>query len=146
MATGVKMGADTVVAFNNMKLGRSKVGMMKMVIDNKGFVVVESCFDEAEFAGLSHIERHEKMMSKLDSKQCAYFALDFNFTDENQMVQHKMCLVKWVPGEGPRAHRLVYAASAEVLKGALSGIAKHIQANDLSDTTYHSILATFGRS
>eukprot|EP00301_Raphidiophrys_heterophryoidea_P002564 c11195_g1_i1.p1 GENE.c11195_g1_i1~~c11195_g1_i1.p1 ORF type:complete len:156 (+),score=42.72 c11195_g1_i1:38-469(+) len=142
MSTGVKVAQETVTAFTDMKLGRSKLAMMVMTIV-KGVVQVESTYAEEDFAGLSHEQRHEKLISLLNPKACAYAAIDFHYLDANNIVQTKLCLLKWIPENGPRADKMTYAASTESVKSSLQGIAKDVQANELADATYAEFLSKF---
>ncbi|KAG5519025.1 hypothetical protein PMAC_002556 [Pneumocystis sp. 'macacae'] len=56
-----------------------------------------------------------------------------------------MCFFIWSPENSPIKSKMLYASSKDALRRALNGIAVEIQATDLTEVSYDTVLEKVGR-
>ncbi|KAM7446798.1 Cofilin-2 [Porites harrisoni] len=85
--------------------------------------------------------RFEAMKGKLTIDDPCFIVFDFWFT-KGERVENKMGVISWISDECPVKKRMVYGSVKDALTRKLDGT-KSIQANDMGDLEFDSVVAVF---
>ncbi len=96
-----------------------------IIIENK----VESC------------EKYEDFLSGLPEDDCRYAVYDFEYEKSpGEGIRNKICFIVWVPDTSKVRQKMLYASSKDAIRKKLAGVATEIQATDMSEVSYDSVL------
>ena len=68
-----------------------------------------------------------------------FIVLDFAFEADSRKIS-KLLLINWIPDNCPVRQRMVAAGTAKAVQNQFEGIAKVVQATDLSEVEYDEVL------
>lgn len=138
MASGVTVADGIQKAYADIKTGKKYRYMIFYIKDEKEI-------DTEKFG-----ERNEtyedflNCLSSLGPDKCCYGLYDFEYersfqgTSESKMS--KLILMSWCPDTAKIKTKMLYSTSFNALKHALEGVQKYIQATDMSEASYESVL------
>jgi len=137
-SSGVSVAPESVKMFNDLKLGKDiKWIIYKVGNDGKEIVVDESSTDQD----------YEVFRQKLigDGAQSRYAVFDVAYKTDDGGKRNKIAFITWIPSDASVRPKMVYSTSKEALKRSLNGFHADIQANDVEDLEWESILGHFKR-
>lgn len=83
-------------------------------------------------------------LSSLGPQECRYCLYDFeyehSFQGTSDTTKNKLFLMSWCPDTAKIKTKMLYSTSFSALKQALEGVGKYIQATDMSEASYESVL------
>merc|ERR1711937_696690 len=135
MASGIVVSDDTIAFFEKVKTSKEDCALMILTISD-GQVVIAKKVTQGEVAADTSEERHANILKHYPDDAANFMIHEFQYTDKNDILQKKLCLVKWIPEGAPRNDKMTYASSVGSTKAALNGISKEIQANDHTDVEF----------
>lgn len=104
----------------------------KLNEDNTSIVIekkVESC------------GKYEDFLAELPEDDCRYAIYDFEFEKSpGEGIRNKICFIVWVPDTSKVRQKMLYASSKDAIRKKLAGVATEIQATDMSEVSYDSVL------
>jgi len=138
MASGVAVHEDCKNVFDEVK----KHKMHRYVvffIENENTIKVE-CKGNRDAS-------YEDFLNDLTSHgegECRYGLYDYEYAHQCQGAtetskKQKLFLMSWCPDTAKIKKKMLYASSFDVIKKALTGVAKYIQATDSSEASRESV-------
>ena len=104
----------------------------KLNEDNTSIVIekkVESC------------DKYDEFLAELPEGDCRYAVYDFEFEKSpGEGTRNKICFIVWVPDTSKVRQKMLYASSKDAIRKKLAGVATEIQATDMSEVSYDSVL------
>lgn len=104
----------------------------KLNDDNTAIVIekkVESCLN------------YEDFLAELPEDDCRYAVYDFEFEKSpGEGIRNKICFIVWVPDTSKVRQKMLYASSKDAIRKKLAGVATEIQATDMSEVSFDSVL------
>lgn len=96
-----------------------------IVIENK----MESC------------DKYDDFLGQLPENDCRYAVYDFEFEKSpGEGIRNKICFIVWVPDTSKVRQKMLYASSKDAIRKKLAGVATEIQATDMSEVSFDSVL------
>jgi len=144
--SGATVNQECVTAYNDLKLTKKyKYIIFKLSDDNKEIVVEstgEPGSDYDEFRDkLINAESTTKTGAVSKCPRYAVYDVEYNLAS-GEGTRNKITFIAWSPDDAGIKPKMVYAASKEALKRTLTGVAVEVQANDIDDIEYDSLLKT----
>ena len=84
------------------------------------------------------------MIEQLPEEDCRYCVVDLDYKTDDGRPQDKLLFVNWAPDSAPIKSKMVYASTKESFKRNLVGIAKELQATDMSECDREAAVKLFG--
>ncbi|MPD02505.1 cofilin/actin-depolymerizing factor homolog [Portunus trituberculatus] len=138
MASGVTVADGIQKAYSDIKTGKKYRYMIFYIKDEKEIDIEK--FGERD----ETYDDFLNCLSSLGPDKCRYGLYDFEYersfqgTSESKM--NKLILMSWCPDTAKIKTKMLYSTSFSALKQALEGIQKYIQATDMSEASYESVL------
>ncbi|KAL0248399.1 hypothetical protein GEMRC1_003635 [Eukaryota sp. GEM-RC1] len=85
---------------------------------------------------------YEDFVGTLPENDSRYAVFDFEF-QHSDGPRNKLLFIMWSPETSPVRSKMLYAATKDSIKRNLQGVAHEIQATDLSEIDYDTILSRF---
>lgn len=76
---------------------------------------------------------YEDFIKELPEKEPRYGLIDLEFETKDGRPTSKLVFISWNPDQGSIRNKMLYSASKESIKSALSGVGIHINATDNSE-------------
>ncbi|KAH6891138.1 hypothetical protein B0T10DRAFT_458539 [Thelonectria olida] len=139
---------ESISTYNDLKLNKKlKYIVFKLSDDNKE-IVVEHASENNDWDDFREklINATSKTRSGAVCKGPRYAVYDFEYQlASGDGTRNKLVFLAWSPDDAGIQPKMIYAASKEALKRALTGIATELQANDQDDIEYDSIKKTVSK-
>merc|ERR1711974_509190 len=132
MATGVAIQDACVDKFQELKLGKNTRYLMYKINDTHTEIIVE------KVAGSS--ETYDSFVSQLPQDDCRYAVYDFEFETPDGGKRNKILFISWSPDSSKIKSKMLYAASKDAFRKKLVGIGNEVQATDMSEIDYQTVL------
>lgn len=104
----------------------------KLNDDNTSIVIekkMESC------------DKYDDFLGQLPENDCRYAVYDFEFEKSpGEGIRNKICFIVWVPDTSKVRQKMLYASSKDAIRKKLAGVATEIQATDMSEVSFDSVL------
>ncbi|KAL0223262.1 hypothetical protein P9112_002652 [Eukaryota sp. TZLM1-RC] len=85
---------------------------------------------------------YDDFVTKLPENDSRYAVFDFEF-ETSEGRRNKLLFFMWSPETSPVKSKMLYAATKDAVKRNFQGIAQEIQATDLSEIDYDTVLNRF---
>lgn len=86
-------------------------------------------------------DKYEEFLSELPEDDCRYAVYDFEFEKSpGEGIRNKICFIVWVPDTSKVRQKMLYASSKDAIRKKLAGVATEIQATDMSEVSFDSVL------
>lgn len=131
MATGVAVGQDCITTFQELMYKHTMRYVVFAMGPNNKEIVVEKTAEKSS--------SWEEFAASLPAEDCRYAVFDFDYEWEGAQ-RSKVLFVNWAPDTAKTKSKMLYAASKDAFKKALTGIAIEHQATDQSEITYDAVL------
>jgi len=138
MASGVKVDDSVQAAFDAIKKKKEYRYLIFYIKDEK--VIDIEKYGERN----STYDDYLKCLEDFGA-ECRYALYDFEYEHQCQgttekTTKQKLFLMTWCPDCAKVKHKMLYCSSFDALKAQLTGVGKIIQATDLSEASYESVL------
>ncbi|KAK8721258.1 hypothetical protein OTU49_012861 [Cherax quadricarinatus] len=138
MASGVTVADGIQQAYADIKTGMKYRYLIFHIKNDKEIDVEQYGERDAEY------EDFLNYLRSLGPDQCRYCVYDFEyehtFQGTSDTKKNKLILMSWCPDTARIKTKMLYSTSFNYLKEALEGIGKCIQATDMSEASYESVL------
>lgn len=138
MASGVSVADGVQQAFADVKTGM-KFRYLIFHIKEEKEIDVET-FGERD----AKYDDFLNCLGDIGPDQCRYALYDFEyehtFQGTSDTKKKKLILMSWCPDTAKIKTKMLYSTSFNYLKQALEGVGKYIQATDMSEASYESVL------
>jgi cofilin len=121
---GVAVDPKCVELYDQMKM-KHTVRYVVYKVEGQERIVVEHEGDKSK--------TFTQMVALLPPGECRFAVVDFPFTSADGRPQEKLCFILWNPDNAPVKQKMLYASSKQNLRAMLKGVAKDVQATELSD-------------
>merc|ERR1712032_1088224 len=121
--SAVKVAKEVMQQYDEMQRKRIHRFLVFQVVGQE--VIIEKVGGSAE--------RYEDFVAALPKDAPRFGIVDYEFRTKDNRPQTKLIFVHWVPDSSSRTDKVIYAASKENVKRHFSGLAREVQATDLSD-------------
>lgn len=142
MASGVSVKDECVTVFEDVKKNKSYRFIIFKIIDEK-LIDIEKLGDrDATYDDyLAHL-------TSLGENECRYGCFDFEYVHQpegttDSIPKQKLILMTWCPDTAKIKKKMLYSSSFDALKRKFKGVSKYIQATDMAEASYDSILEKF---
>jgi len=132
MSSGVGVSDECVSKFSDLKLGHSYRYIIYKLNDTNTEVVVDKIGAPSA--------NYKDFVSALPSDDCRYAVFDLEYTTKEDGKRSKILFVLWAPDTSKIKGKMLYTSSKADLRKKLVGISTEIQATDLSEIDYDSVL------
>ncbi|CEL94944.1 unnamed protein product [Vitrella brassicaformis CCMP3155] len=133
---GVQTVDDCVTTYNNMKLKHNHRYIIYSIKDNKT-IEIEKQADKSK--------TYDDFLKELPEEEPRYAVVDVPYDTDDGRPQSKLVFFFWAPDTAKVKPKMVYASSKDILKKKLEGLAKEIQANDVSELAYDNVVTELKR-
>jgi len=138
MSSGVKASSDCVTAYNDLKLAHKYKYIIYSLNKDYSEIIIEHT---ATPDGRSNEDAFNEFREKLPSDDGRYAVFDFEFEKaDGSGKRNKICFVSWSPDNAKVRPKMTYASSKDGLRKALVGLQVELQANDIADIDYETVL------
>jgi len=137
MASGVAVADDCITKFQELKLGHSLRFIIYKLNDTNTEITVEK-------AG-SPTASYQEFVAALPPQDCRFAVYDFEFTAPEGGKRNKILFILWAPDSAKTKPKMLYTSSKADLRKKLVGIATEIQATDMAEIDYDSVLEKAAR-
>lgn len=84
-------------------------------------------------------------LTQLGPNECRYAVYDFEYEHQCQGTsestkKQKLFLMSWCPDTAKIKMKMLYSSSFDAIKSVLDGVGKYVQATDLAEASYDSVL------
>ncbi|KAG7154019.1 cofilin/actin-depolymerizing factor homolog [Homarus americanus] len=138
MASGVNVADGVQQAYAKIKTGMKYRFLIFYIKDDKEIDVEKFGEREAQYDDFLNY------LASLGPDKCRYGLYDFEyehtFQGTSNTKMNKLVLMSWCPDTAKIKTKMLYSTSFNYLKQALEGIGKCIQATDMSEASYESVL------
>lgn len=131
MASGVGVNPACLEEFQDLKLRKKAKYLIFTLNKDNTEIVVDKKSDSATY---------DDFINDLPETECRWAVYDFEFEKEDGGKRNKICFIAWSPDDAKIKQKMLFASSKEALRRSLVGIAVEIQATDLSEVAYESVL------
>ncbi|KAJ3360441.1 cofilin [Allomyces javanicus] len=129
-STGVAVNDACVEAFQDLKLGKKHKFIVYRIEHNEEIVVDQTSTDAD----------YDSFIGALPENDCRYAIYDLEFEHPDGGQRNKIIFIAWSPDTARIRSKMIYAGSKDALRRKLVGIAQEVQATDLSEVSYDSVL------
>ncbi|CAL4064031.1 unnamed protein product, partial [Meganyctiphanes norvegica] len=142
MASGVSVKDECVTIFEDVKKNKSYRFIIFKIIDEKVIDIEKLGDRDATYDDyLSHL-------TSLGENECRYGCFDFEYVHQpegttDSIPKQKLILMTWCPDTAKIKKKMLYSSSFDALKRKFKGVSKYIQATDMAEASYDSILEKF---
>lgn len=139
MTSGVSVADEIQKVYSDIKTGMKHRYIIFYIKEEK-VIEIEKCGDREE-----SYDSFLQCLSDLGPHECRYVLYDFEYIHSFQGTSEpskksKLILMSWCPDTAKIKTKMLYSSSFSSLKLALDGIGKYIQATDMSEASYESVL------
>ena len=97
--------------------------------------------------GSSDSKDWDEFIALLPENECKYAVYDFTYEKAGGEGQRsKLCFIHWSPDTARIKSKMVSASSKETIKRALNGVGIEVQATDMSEVDYDTVLEKVQRT
>jgi len=136
MASGVKVAAETVQAYDDMKLKKKHRYAMFHIDD--GQVKVLTMVEKD--ASKSQEEEYQDFLQALPGDIGRYCIVDLAVPQKNGAVKDKLFIITWCPDNASTKSNILYTTSKKALLDKVREGLVDMQANDLDDLNYKELM------
>jgi len=145
MASGVTVADECKAVFEAIKSKKKHRYVIYFIKDEKR-VEVEKVGERDE----SYDDFVASITNNGATDCCRYGVFDMEYKHQTQgtteaSLKQKLILMSYCPDTAKIKHKMIYASSLDALKKPLVGVAKVIQATDMSEVDYECVLETVRR-
>ncbi|TPX32914.1 hypothetical protein SmJEL517_g04086 [Synchytrium microbalum] len=131
-STGVRVADDALAIYQELKLKKKYTYIVYKMNDEATEIVVEKAVEGSNY---------ETFVKELPKDACRYAVFDFAYETKGEgQGRNKILFFFWSPDTAKVKPKMVYAASKDALRKKLEGIYTEIQATDLSEVAYETVL------
>jgi len=139
MASGVTVADECKSVFEEIKSKKKHRFVIYYIKDEK-----QVCVEKIGERGESYDDFVQAITSG-GSNDCRYGIFDMEYKHQTQgtteaSLKQKLILMSYCPDTARIKQKMIYASSLEALKKPLVGVAKVIQATDMSEVDYECVL------
>lgn len=139
MTSGVTVADEVQMEFVKIK-SDMKYRYIVFHIKDEKIIDIEKCGGRDET-----YDEFMDYLRELGPEQCRYILYDFEYVHSFQGTseptkKQKLILMSWCPDTARVKTKMLYSSSFSSLKQALDGVSKFIQATDMSEASYESVL------
>lgn len=139
MATGVVCAEDILQTFEEFKLQQNKFKGCPYIIykinDEKTTIIIDKIGEVGK--------TFNDFVSELPEVNGRFAVVDVKLETNDGRSTSKLVLITWVPDSARVREKMLYAGSKETLKSSLDGIGIQINANDMADLDFESVVRPF---
>jgi len=138
MSSGVAVNDECKIVYEDIKKNKKHRFVVFHIKDDK-CIAIESLGEPG-----SKYEDFLSALQKEGPSECRYGMYDFEYEHQNQgteskVTKKKLILMSWCPENAKIKKKMLYASSFDVLKRALTGVHKYIQATDVSEASEETV-------
>lgn len=139
MTSGVSVADEIQKVYSDIKTNMKYRYIIFYIKDEK-IIEIEKCGGRDET-----YDEFLQCLGELGPEKCRYVLYDFEYVHSFQGTaepskKNKLILMSWCPDTAKIKTKMLYSSSFGSLKQALDGIGKYIQATDMSEASYESVL------
>jgi hypothetical protein len=135
MSSGISVAENCVLRYNELKLRHTMRYIIYRLSDDLSEIIVDKEADKtAKFDDFLIEAKKVK-----DRGECRYAVYDVPF-EHGGLVKNKLLFILWAPEDAKVKQKMVYAASKDAIKRKLEGLAKELQATELSDLEWEHVV------
>ncbi|KAL2149483.1 hypothetical protein VTH82DRAFT_8134 [Thermothelomyces myriococcoides] len=147
--SGATVNEECITTYNDLKLNKKyKYIIFKLSDDNTQIVVESTSEDGSEYEDFRNklINATSKSKTGAVGKGPRYAVYDVQYElSSGEGTRNKITFIAWSPDDAGILAKMVYASSKEALKRALPGIAVEVQANDVDDIEWETLVKTVSK-
>ncbi|XP_076435139.1 uncharacterized protein LOC143274987 [Babylonia areolata] len=139
MSSGVKLGEKCFEIFNKVKMnskGHKRRFVVYKITDDLTEIIEDECIKCED----NHPQFWE-LIQRLPDKDARYIVYDYPFKAKSGADTSKLIQLMWCPEHTPVKHKMVYAASKEVVKKMINEEVPYFQVDCLDDICEADILS-----
>ncbi|XP_074662314.1 uncharacterized protein LOC141914879 [Tubulanus polymorphus] len=139
MASGVQVRDECVTTLEEIRMDR----LYRYVVLGLSDDLKEICVLKKSSRDATYEDFIEDMMDAAKKRQCRYAIFDVSYDAGNgdeRAPREKLCLIMWSPDNATIKQKMLYTSSSDALKKKLEGISKHLQATDMDEISWETIL------
>jgi len=142
MASGVTVKDECVTAFEDVKKNKTYRYIVLRILD-ESIIDIEKLGDRD-----ATYDDYLKHLTSLGENECRYGVFDFEYVHQpegttDSIPKQKLILMTWCPDTAKIKKKMLYSSSFDALKRKFKGVSKYIQATDMAEASYDSILEKF---
>ncbi|CAE6393086.1 unnamed protein product, partial [Rhizoctonia solani] len=126
-SSGVTADSSCLVAYQGMKTGKKTAYIILKLTEDFHSITVDKTSNDNNF---------DEFIAQLPQTEPRWAVYDFSFEKDGGGKRNKLVFFGWSPESSQIKHKMVYAASREVLRKSLQGTSVEIQVTDLSEISY----------
>eukprot|EP01101_Sappina_pedata_P007249 TRINITY_DN37_c0_g1_i4.p6 TRINITY_DN37_c0_g1~~TRINITY_DN37_c0_g1_i4.p6 ORF type:complete len:138 (-),score=90.68 TRINITY_DN37_c0_g1_i4:157-570(-) len=131
MSSGVAVNEDVLQKFQDLKLGHSiRYALFKLNDELKEVIVDTVAAPTATY---------QEFVSKLPANDCRYGIFDFEYEVDGGR-RNKILFVVWAPDSAKIKAKMLYASTKDAIRKKLVGVGTEVQATDLAEIDYETVL------
>lgn len=135
--SGIKLDPVCIDEFNSMKLKHKYRYIIFKLSDDLKHIVIDKI--GAKNDTFESFQQYLKQVK--EAGDCRYATYDVEY-EVSGAIREKIVFILWAPDESNPKKKMLYSSSQDALKKPLEGLAgKSLQANDVSDLTWESLLS-----
>jgi cofilin len=132
-SSGIEVDDECVTTFMELKLRKKFRYIIYRLSDNNLEIIVDKKVEKCD--------KYDDFIAELPETDCRYAVYDFEYEKSPaEGMRNKICFVVWVPDGSTVRQKMIYASSKDAIRKKLAGIAVEIQATDMSEIEYDSVL------
>jgi len=85
-----------------------------------------------------------EVLEGIGPNECRYALFDFEYDHlcqgTSELKRSKLVMLSWCPDTAKIKKKMLYSSSWDALKKAFEGVAKYVQATDMSEASYDAVL------
>jgi len=131
MSSGIGVNSACLSEFQALKVKRrNKYVLFHLNKDNTEIVVEKT----------STATDYDEFLGDLPEDQCRWAVYDFEFEAADSGKRNKILFVSWSPDSARVKDKMLHSSSKDALRRCLVGIGAEIQATDISEISYDTVL------
>jgi len=123
-STGVVVSEDIGPLYNDFKI-KKKQRFYTYLIEDKKLIKIDKIGQRDA--------TYQDFCDALPENEPRYGLIELEFTTKDGRPTSKLVFVSWNPDSGSIRNKMIYSASKESIKSALSGVGIHINATDRAE-------------
>ncbi|KAG0226799.1 hypothetical protein B0O80DRAFT_452932 [Mortierella sp. GBAus27b] len=136
-SSGVQVEQECIQAYQDLQLNKKLQYIVYRISDDKKSIVVDQTSPINKEA--DSVQQYESFISSLP-KDCRWIVYDFHYTYEGSQ-RNKVIFISWSPDDGASIKsKMLYSSSRDAIRQRLAGVHADIQATDLAEASFETVL------